>query len=183
MHSLFRIAAGGLFARHHRIPAVRFATEGGQAFGHQRRRCPIGLLTAGSGPGCCWYMVAWARINSWQPVWGPLTGYRRVTAMDRSGRSAALTSEQGGPVDVAGHSIGATCVPGAAAGGASFRRILLYAPPAPQATQNDWPERIRRACWALGPRLVRNPVIPREPKTAGVLVVQSAPPRTERLGR
>jgi pimeloyl-ACP methyl ester carboxylesterase len=102
-------------------------------------------------------------INSWQRVWGALTARRRVTAMDRRGRGSsgdadtyalsseyadvvavavAMASEQGGPVDVVGHSIGATCVLGAAAGGAPFRRIVLYEPPGPQATQNNWPERV-----------------------------------------
>jgi pimeloyl-ACP methyl ester carboxylesterase len=42
--------------------------------------------------------------------------------------AAALASEQGGPADVIGHSIGATCVLGAAAGGAPFRCIVLYEP-------------------------------------------------------
>jgi hypothetical protein len=45
-------------------------------------------------------------------------------------------------VDVAGHSIGATCVLGAAASGAPFRSIMLYEPPGPQATQHNWPERV-----------------------------------------
>jgi len=31
---------------------------------------------------------------------------------------------------------------GAAALGAPFRRIALYEPPGPQATQNNWPERV-----------------------------------------
>ncbi len=102
-------------------------------------------------------------IESWQRAWGALTRQRRVTAMDRRGRgssgdadnydlsreygdvaavAAALAGEQFGPVDVVGHSIGATCVLGAAALGAPFRRIALYEPPGPQATQNNWPERV-----------------------------------------
>jgi pimeloyl-ACP methyl ester carboxylesterase len=102
-------------------------------------------------------------MDSWRRVWGALAGQRRVTAMDRRGRgssgdadtyglsseyadvaavAAALASDQGGPVDVVGHSIGATCVLGAAAVGAPFRRIVLYEPAGPQATQNDWPERV-----------------------------------------
>jgi pimeloyl-ACP methyl ester carboxylesterase len=97
-------------------------------------------------------------VDSWQHVWGALAGQRRVTAMDRRGRgsssdaatyeltseyadvaavAAALADEQGGPVDVVGHSIGATCVLGAAALGAPFRRIALYEPPGSQATQNN----------------------------------------------
>ena len=43
-----------------------------------------------------------------------------------------LADEQGGPVDVVGHSYGATCVLGAAARGARFRRVALYEPPGPQ---------------------------------------------------
>jgi pimeloyl-ACP methyl ester carboxylesterase len=102
-------------------------------------------------------------IESWQRVWDALTGQRRVTAMDRRGRgssgdtgnyelsseyadvataAAALAGEQGRPVDVVGHSIGATSVLGAAALGAPFRRIALYEPPGPGATQNNWPERV-----------------------------------------
>jgi pimeloyl-ACP methyl ester carboxylesterase len=56
--------------------------------------------------------------------------------------AAALAAEHGGPVDVAGHSIGATCVLGAAALGAPFRRIVLYEPAGPQSVQNNWPERL-----------------------------------------
>jgi pimeloyl-ACP methyl ester carboxylesterase len=123
----------------------------------------IGLLTAGSGPGLLLVHGGMGTVGSWQHMWGALTGQRRVTAMDRRGRgssgdaasyeltseyadvaavAAALAGEQGGPVDVVGHSIGATCVLGAAALGAPFRRIALYEPPGPQATQNNWPERV-----------------------------------------
>ena len=123
----------------------------------------IGLLTAGSGPGLLLVHGGMGTMESWQHVWGTLTGRRRVTAMDRRGRgssgdagsyrlsseyadvaavAAALAGQQGGPVDVAGHSIGATCVLGAAALGAPFRRIALYEPPGPQATRDNWPERV-----------------------------------------
>jgi pimeloyl-ACP methyl ester carboxylesterase len=123
----------------------------------------IGLLTYGSGPALLLVHGGMGTISSWQRVWGMLAGHRRVTAMDRRGRgssgdagtyalsreyadvaavAAALASEQGGPVDVVGHSIGATCVLGAAAGGAPFRRVVLYEPPGPQATPNDWPRRV-----------------------------------------
>jgi pimeloyl-ACP methyl ester carboxylesterase len=123
----------------------------------------IGLLTDGSGPALLLVHGGMGTINSWQPVWGALAARRRVTAMDRRGRGSsgdadtyelsseyadvaavaeALADEQGGPVDVVGHSIGATCVLGAAAGGAPFRRVVLYEPPGPQATQNNWPERV-----------------------------------------
>ena len=94
----------------------------------------IGLLTAGSGPGLVLVHGGMGIIESWCRVWDALIRHRRVTAMDRRGRAssgdggsyalgsefadvaavvAALAGEQGGPVDVAGHSIGATCVLGA----------------------------------------------------------------------
>jgi pimeloyl-ACP methyl ester carboxylesterase len=117
----------------------------------------IGLLTAGSGSALPPVHGGTGTISSWQRVWGPLARHRRVTATDRRGRgssgdagtyglsseyadvaavAAALARQQGGPVDVVGHSIGATCVLGAAADGAPFRRIVLYEPPGPQATPN-----------------------------------------------
>jgi pimeloyl-ACP methyl ester carboxylesterase len=123
----------------------------------------IGLLTAGAGPALLLVHGGMGTIESWQRVWGTLTGRRRVTAMDRRGRgssgdtgsyelsseygdvatvAAAMAGEQGSPVDVAGHSIGATCVLGAAALGAPFRRIALYEPPGPQAVRNQWAERV-----------------------------------------
>ena len=101
-------------------------------------------------------------IGSWRRVWSALAGQRRVPAVDRRGRgssgdagsyeltseyddvaavAAALAGEQGGPVDVVGHS-GGTCVLGAAALGTPFRRVVLYEPPGPQATQDNWPERV-----------------------------------------
>jgi len=123
----------------------------------------IGLLTAGAGPGLLLVHGGIGSIESWRGVWAALTSRRRVTAMDRRGRAssgdagpyrlssefadvaavaAALAAEQGGPVDVAGHSIGATCVLGAAALGAPFRRIVLYEPPGPATVGDDWPERM-----------------------------------------
>jgi pimeloyl-ACP methyl ester carboxylesterase len=123
----------------------------------------IGLLTAGSGPGLLLVHGGMATIEAWHGVWEALTGQWRVTAMDRRGRgssgdagtytldsefadvaavAAAMAAEYGGPVDVAGHSIGATCVLGAAALGAPFRRIVLYEPAGPQSVQNNWPGRL-----------------------------------------
>ncbi len=123
----------------------------------------IGLLTAGSGPDLLLVHGGMGTIESWQRVWCALTRQWRVTAIERRGRgssgdadsydlsseygdvaavAAALADERGGPVDVVGHSIGATCVLGAAALGAPFRRIALYEPPGPQATQNNWPDRV-----------------------------------------
>lgn len=123
----------------------------------------IGLLTAGSGAGLLLVHGGMGTIESWHRVWGALTEQRRVSAMDRRGRgssgdasdyklsreyddvaavAAALAEGQGGPVDVVGHSIGATFVLGAAALGAPFRRIVLYEPPGPQAVRHQWPERV-----------------------------------------
>jgi hypothetical protein len=99
----------------------------------------IGLLTAGSRSELLLVHSGMGTSESWQCVWDALPGQRRVTAMDRRGRgssgdtgnyelsseyadvatvAAALAGEQGRPVDVVGHSIGATCVLGAAALGA-----------------------------------------------------------------
>jgi pimeloyl-ACP methyl ester carboxylesterase len=124
---------------------------------------PIGLLTAGSGPGLLLVHGGMGSIENWHAVWDSFAGKRRVTAMDRRGRAssgdadpysldreyadvaavaAMLAREQGGPVDVVGHSIGATCVLGAAALGAPFRRIVLYEPPGPQTVAGTWPDRM-----------------------------------------
>ena len=123
----------------------------------------IGLLTAGSGPGLLLVHGGMGSIDSWRGLWDRLAARRRVTAMDRRGRGTstdareyalaseyadvravaeALVSDDGGPLDVAGQSIGATCVLGAAAHGAPFRRIVLYEPPGPQAVPGNWPERL-----------------------------------------
>jgi pimeloyl-ACP methyl ester carboxylesterase len=123
----------------------------------------IGLLTAGSGPGLLLVHGGMGTIESWRGVWDALTRHRRVTAMDRRGRgssgdgssyaldrefadvaavAAALAAGQGGPVDVAGYSIGGTCVLGAAALGAPFRRLVLYEPPGPPTVPGDWAERV-----------------------------------------
>ena len=124
----------------------------------------IGLLTAGSGPGLLLVHGGMGSIESWAGVWDRLISHRRVTAMDRRGRAssgdaaapysldreyadvaavaAALAAETGRPVDVMGHSIGATCVLGAAALGAPFRRIVLYEPPGPQTMAAGWPGRV-----------------------------------------
>jgi pimeloyl-ACP methyl ester carboxylesterase len=123
----------------------------------------IGLLTAGAGPALLLVHGGMGSIESWQSAWGALTPHHRVTAMDRRGRgssgdagdyaldsefadvaavAAALADEQGAPVDVAGHSYGATCVLGAAALGAPFRRLALYEPPGPATVSGDWPDRM-----------------------------------------
>jgi pimeloyl-ACP methyl ester carboxylesterase len=123
----------------------------------------IGLLTEGSGPALLLVHGAMGSIERWEPVWLALTAGRRVTAMDRRGRrssgdselytltseygdvmavASALASEQGAPVDVLGHSFGGTCVLGAAALGAPFRRIVLYEPPGPQTASPQWLEQL-----------------------------------------
>jgi pimeloyl-ACP methyl ester carboxylesterase len=123
----------------------------------------IGLLTAGTGRALLLVHGGMGRLERWEPMWGPLAGRWRVTAMDRRGRgssgdsepyaiskefgdvaavAARLADEQGGPVDVFAHSYGATCVLGAAADGAPFRRIALYEPPGPQTVPREWFERV-----------------------------------------
>jgi pimeloyl-ACP methyl ester carboxylesterase len=122
----------------------------------------IGVLTAGSGPGLLLVHGGMGRLERWEPLWGQLTDRWQVTAVDRRGRAssgdsapyalskeyddiaaiaAAIARDQGGRVDVFGHSYGATCTLGAAAGGAPFRRIALYEPPGPQTVPVEWVER------------------------------------------
>jgi pimeloyl-ACP methyl ester carboxylesterase len=123
----------------------------------------IGLLTAGTGRELLLVHGGMGRLERWEPVWEPLAGHCRVTAMDRRGRgssgdseryalsteyddiaavAACLAENQGGPVDVFAHSYGATCALGAAARGAAFRRIALYEPPGPQTVPSQWVERV-----------------------------------------
>jgi pimeloyl-ACP methyl ester carboxylesterase len=120
----------------------------------------IGLLTAGDGPALLLVHGGMGCIQSWQPLWAGLTSRWRVTAMDRRGRgssgdtgpydlsrefedvAAAATSLAGdGPVDVFGHSFGATCALGAAASGAPMRRLALYEPPGPPTVPREWRDR------------------------------------------
>jgi pimeloyl-ACP methyl ester carboxylesterase len=122
----------------------------------------IGLLTAGAGPALLLVHGGMGCIESWQPLWGRLTGRWRVTAMDRRGRgtsgdggpydvsrecqdvaAVAASLDGGGPVDVFGHSFGAICALGAAAGGAPVRRLALYEPPSPRAAPREWRDRVR----------------------------------------
>jgi pimeloyl-ACP methyl ester carboxylesterase len=122
----------------------------------------IGLLTAGSGPALLLVHGGMNRLERWAPIWGLLTRWRRVTAMDRRGRgssgdtqpyqlsrefddiaavAARLAQDAGGPVDVFGHSIGATVTVGAAAAGAPLRRLALYEPPGPPTVAGPWRDR------------------------------------------
>jgi pimeloyl-ACP methyl ester carboxylesterase len=122
----------------------------------------IGLLTAGEGPPLLLVHGGMGCIQSWAPLWGKLTGQWQVTAMDRRGREtsgdtqpyvlsreyedvAAVAGSLAGqlPVDVFGHSFGATCVLGAAAAGAPVRRIALYEPPGPQTVPPEWLNRVQ----------------------------------------
>jgi pimeloyl-ACP methyl ester carboxylesterase len=123
----------------------------------------IGLLTAGSGPALLLVHGGMGVIDNWALLWDTLTTRLTVTAMDRRGRgssgdadgyalekeyadvaavTATLAGEQGGPVDVVGHSYGGTCVLGAAARGAPFRRLALYEPAGPQTSSQEWADRI-----------------------------------------
>lgn len=121
----------------------------------------IGLLTAGVGPSLLLVHGGAGCIEGWQSLWGTLTSHWRVTAMDRRGRgssgdtgpyqlgrefedvAAVAASMAGdGPVDVFGHSYGATCALGAASLGAPLRRLALYEPPGPQAAPPEWREKL-----------------------------------------
>jgi pimeloyl-ACP methyl ester carboxylesterase len=123
----------------------------------------IGLLTEGSGQDLLLVHGGAGQIESWEPMWSALTARWRVTAMDRRGRgssgdaepytlgsefgdvaavAAHLAERAGGAVDVFGHSYGALCALGAAAGSAPFRRLVLYEPPGPAAAPAEWAGRM-----------------------------------------
>lgn len=123
----------------------------------------IGLLTAGTGRPLLLVHGGMGQLERWEPMWGPLTQRWRVTAMDRRGRGSSgdaapyslskeyadvaavaswLAGQDGGPVDAFGHSYGATCLLGAAALGAPFRRMALYEPPGPQTVPREWVDRV-----------------------------------------
>ena len=131
----------------------------------------IGLLTAGAGPALLLVHGGTGCIESWQSLWGPLTSRWRVTAMDRRGRGSsgdtgpyqlsrefqdvaavAASMAADGPVDVFGHSYGATCALGAASLGAPLRRLALYEPPGPQSAPREWREKITAMVEAGQPR-------------------------------
>jgi len=123
----------------------------------------IGYVTAGDGPALLLVHGGMASRLGWAPVWPRLVNCFRVTAMDRRGRgsstdgarphsldaeyadvAAVANAIRSGPdarVDVFGHSYGATCVLGAAAGGAPLRRVALYEPPGPQTVPAEWVSR------------------------------------------
>jgi len=126
----------------------------------------IGLLTAGDGPPLLLVHGGMGCIESWAPLWEPLTSRWQVTAMDRRGRgtsgdapsgntepydlsrefedvaAVATSLADGGPVDVFGHSYGAVCALGATASGAPVRRLALYEPPGPPTVPAPWRERM-----------------------------------------
>ncbi len=123
----------------------------------------IGLLSAGSGPPLLLVHGGAGQIERWQPMWDHLSRRWRVTAMDRRGRGSsgdgrdysieaeygdvaavagALGQEAGGPIDVFGHSYGATCVLGAAGCSAPFRRVALYEPPGCRTVSPEFVNRL-----------------------------------------
>jgi pimeloyl-ACP methyl ester carboxylesterase len=126
----------------------------------------IGMLTAGHGPGLLLVHGGMGRLERWLPIWDLLTSQWRITAIDRRGRGSSgdtegpyritdeyddiravaqmLATEQGGPIDVFGHSYGATCALGAAAGGAPFDRMVLYEPAGPGTVSPQWIQRVSR---------------------------------------
>jgi pimeloyl-ACP methyl ester carboxylesterase len=115
----------------------------------------IGLLTAGQGPQLLLVHGGMGCIEAWDPMWGKLTSHWQVTAtsgdtapysLDREYQDVAAVAASmaaAGPVDVFGHSFGATCVLGAAAGGAPVRRIALYEPGGPQTVPPEWLDRVQ----------------------------------------
>ena len=150
--------------RHHRVDSRKV---GPLTLGQTRTIAsadgtPISVASAGSGPPLLLVHGGMTSSARWQPLWPYLTIHHEVSAMDRRGRGRSgdrgpytldrefqdvaavatdLADRHGGPVDVFGHSIGAVCVLGAAAAGASFRRIALYEPPGPETVPRDWVER------------------------------------------
>jgi len=123
----------------------------------------IGLLTAGSGPPLLLVHGGVGQIERWEPVWDSLAARWEVTAMDRRGRGSSgdgsgyaiadefgdlaavarfLAEAAGRPVDVFGHSFGATCAIGASGAGAPFRRAVLYEPPAMQTVSVEYVDRL-----------------------------------------
>ena len=123
----------------------------------------IGLLTAGSGPPLLLVHGGVGQIERWEPVWDQLSARWQVTAMDRRGRgssddgpgysieaeygdvaavAAALSTGAGRPIDVFGHSFGATCTIGAARRSAPFRRVVLYEPPAGETVTPEFVDRL-----------------------------------------
>jgi pimeloyl-ACP methyl ester carboxylesterase len=118
----------------------------------------IGLLTAGDGPPLLLVHGGMGCIESWASIWAALTARWQVTAMDRRGRAssgdvqpyelsrefedvAAVAASLGQP-DVFGHSYGAVCALGAAAGRAPMRRLALYEPPGPPTVPAEWRARV-----------------------------------------
>ncbi len=123
---------------------------------------PVAVVSAGSGSPLLLVHGGMTSSARWQALWPHLTAQHAVSAMDRRGRGGSgdqapyslerefqdvtavandLAERHGGPVDVFGHSIGGVCVLGAAAAGASFRRIGLYEPPGPETVPRDWVDR------------------------------------------
>jgi pimeloyl-ACP methyl ester carboxylesterase len=118
----------------------------------------IGLLTAGDGPPLLLVHGGMGCIESWAPLWEPLTSRWRVTAMDRRGRGTSIDTQPYdlsrefedvatvaaslGQPDVFGHSYGAVCALGAAAHGTPVRRLALYEPPGPPTVPAQWRERV-----------------------------------------
>jgi pimeloyl-ACP methyl ester carboxylesterase len=70
------------------------------------------------------------------------TGPYRLSKEFQDVAAVAASMAGDGPVDVFGHSYGATCALGAAGLGAPLRRLALYEPPGPQAAPPEWREKM-----------------------------------------
>jgi pimeloyl-ACP methyl ester carboxylesterase len=112
----------------------------------------IAWATSGEGPSLVLVHGTTADHTRWVPVLPHLEPYATVHAMDRRGRGAsgdapgpydarreiedvaavvdAVAGASGTPVDVLGHSYGASCALGAARLTDHVRRLVLYEPPA-----------------------------------------------------
>ena len=123
----------------------------------------IGTLTGGTGPPLLLVHGGLLGLSRWSPLWERLATRFQVTALDRRGRGSSgdspaydvsreyqdvaavarhVAQRAGCEVNVFGHSFGADCALGAAAGGAPMRRLALYEPPGPSTVPSQWRERL-----------------------------------------
>ena len=122
---------------------------------YERDNTGIAYRCGGQGPPVLLVHGSIGDHRSWQLVWPSLERRFRVYAMDRRGHGAStdgstyrfenewrdiatLVDAIGGPVDVVGHSFGATCALEAARLTTNIRRLVLYEPPMPFGRQ-FWP--------------------------------------------
>lgn len=124
----------------------------------------IGFTTYGSGPALLLVHGGMCSSERWDQLLPVVARRFQVTAMDRRGRGSSgdgdhyslaaefedvkavaehISRQQGGPIDVFGHSYGALCALGAAGTVAPIHRIVLYEVPGPQTVSMEWLRNIR----------------------------------------